>query len=243
MKRSNPSTLFPSKYSNVKKEFYDKIKNYVKEGDIFCRLGNAKVFDLLPFSWIVAGATLSNYSHAAMVVEKTDKDILIADVNPYGMSKFRVQDWLNDCIGPFVCILRPKEEHQDKIEKAVNLVKEWFNYDIKYNDSFHDVTNEETPSKLYCTQMVYEAYRRAGLPLECSLVRFADVFPRNIITNFMIKIAEASFGIAWEQLKVVVVGNENFGLLSCPELQKLFEFYSDNRKLLTIYNYFDKSSI
>jgi hypothetical protein len=239
----NPGKLFPSKYYLVKHQFIDKVQKVVEEGDIFCRLGNAKIFDLLPFSWIVSGATLSQYSHAAMVVEKTDNQIFIADVSTYGMTKQRVEDWLNDCIGPFVCVLRVKDQYKSSVPIAVNIVKNWFNHNIQYNHIFRDVSNEEVPSVLYCTQMVYEAYRRAGLKLNKAEIKFSEVFPRNSITNVIISIAEKYFNLKWEDLTTIVVGNENFGLLACAELMKICEFYSDNARLFVLYDYFEQSKI
>jgi len=239
----NPGKLFPSKYYLVKQQFVNKIQHSVQEGDIFCRLGNAKIFDLLPFSWIISGATLSQYSHAAMVIEKINNQILIADVSTYGMTKQRVEDWLNDCIGPFVCILRVKDQYKSVVPTAVSLVKDWFNHNIQYNHTFRDVSNEEVPSVLYCTQMVYEAYKRAGLKLDKSKIKFSDVFPRNNITNIIISIAEKYFNLKWEDLTTVVVGNENFGLLACDELMKIYEFYSDNTKLFVLHDYFEQSKI
>lgn len=235
----NAPKIFLSKYHNVRKETVELIKDIVKPGDVLFRLGNAKVFDILPFSWIIAGLTKSQYSHASIISDIKDGVFLVIDIDIYGIREQRFIDWLDDCVGPFLGIYRVKQQYENKITQVINLCKKWLENDVGYNFNFADVSQEEQPKSLYCTQLVYEAFRRAAnLSLSKSKVKFRDLIQENetffkkvLDSPIMKKFIQENFYLNLDTLEIIVVGNDDYGLMACEEFEPVVTLMSDGNKV------------
>jgi hypothetical protein len=78
----------------------------VKPGDILCRLGNGYLFGVFWFSNFIANVTHSRYSHAAMITDVYEDDIVIIDVSNNGMRRQFAAEWTDEVWGQDILVVR-----------------------------------------------------------------------------------------------------------------------------------------
>jgi hypothetical protein len=234
--------LIKSKYAHIRQEVAKFLLKFIQPGDILFRLGNAKAFNVIPFSFIVAGVTQSHYSHAAMIANIENNVVNVADVDIYGFQIKDLPSWLNDCIGPFLGVYRLKDFDETKKQKVIDLFKKWRNLTILYNSNFIDVNTDfdnHDPVVLYCTQMVDAVCRYLGYEMKKSKIKLSEAPGIASVPEVVIDIATKKFGVNLNQ-DMVVVGNENLGLLANEELEPLAVIVSDGTNWQTVKGKYQK---
>ena len=183
----------------------------IQPGDIICRKGNAFVYGLVPFSEFICYLTGSKYSHAALVINVNNDDILVADVNTTGLRRQYITDWCDDIRGDDIAVLRYVGGQSKLIRRlAVENAIQVLNIDPIYDDEFLD-NNEGV--NWYCVELVCWCYLRAGVLL-------CDDVPIHQLPNWKKWLNPiATFHGVDYNARVWCVGNEKIGLLSSPHLQ------------------------
>lgn len=180
----------------------------VKPGDIICRLGNAYVYGYIWFSKFISTVTKSDYSHAAMVCDVTEDDILLADVNTSGLRRQFVTDWCDDIRGDHIAVLRFKGD--EKISQcAVEEIKSIFRIDPRHENELLD---SDDGRNFYCVELVCWCYRKCGIVL-CEEVKICELPGwRKWMTAMSVL-----HGVDVNK-KIMCVGNSKIGLLSSSHL-------------------------
>ncbi len=142
---------------------FDVLTNFakvVRTGDILFRRSDARGAFGLPFMRLVARATKSLYTHAAIAY--WDNDILrVAEVTDTGVVEFRFIDWYTLCIGETFAAYRLKLPYDSDLavlnfQEQINaMLTEDADYDYNFDD----------PKRLYCTEAVWQIYKNCGFTL------------------------------------------------------------------------------
>lgn len=160
----------------------------IEEGDLVFRRGLG-----LASNFIVSSDRLGLYSHTGIIVRKNDSLLVLHAVpgeHPKGKKETlkleRIDQFYDRKRAKAGAILRPKisiELRHVAANSALNLFNEGITFDHKYN--LLDT------SQMYCTEMVWFAYQRAGIDISqnkrthVKLAMFNDdyIFPSDIYAN------------------------------------------------------------
>lgn len=189
----------------------------VKTGDIFFRLGHETYWGL-PFSQLVATATQSKYSHASVALVDRD-EIWLAEVNLGGTYQLRFLDWADFCFGGFE-VWRPTYDFN--VERTLEIaVREFLAADMPYDLKF----DYGSTRKVYCTKSVEMIWELADLPPLCKPMLAKDVmawwaYQLLRLGDPIARLAGASIPL---NEKLWFVGNQNMGLMSSPNLTRVFK--------------------
>jgi hypothetical protein len=196
---------------SARKYVFQKMKEFgVKPGDILCRKGNAYTYAMFPFSEFICYLTGSEYSHAALVVDTSDDDILIADVNTTGLRRQFLVDWCDDVRGNNVSILRYNGN-----EAVVKLAVENTKTILRLDPSHGEFLDNESDNNFYCVELVIWAYLRSGVLL-CEDIPICKLPKWRRGYNFLARLHGVDYNAS-----VWCVGNKDFGLLSSPHLSEV----------------------
>lgn len=204
------------------------LKMDVQPGDIVCRLGNSYVYGHFWFSKFIANLTKSKYSHACMVMDVTDDDILFADVNTTGLRRQYAIDWVDDIRGEDILVLRYNSDPlipKLAVENAKSVIQMDASNDLELLDN-------DDGRNFYCVELVCWCYLRAGAVL-CEGVPIGKLPGWSKLYNVFAKVH--GFDIT---RPVLCVGNENIGLLSSENLTEVGRIslptkHRTKRKVLT----------
>lgn len=190
----------------------------LQTGDILYRASNAKGPLGLPFSRLVARATKSDYSHAAIVLMQNE-EIYVLEVNDQGTLKLRFIDWLDTCYTKHFSVYRLKEINQLIIDLLEKEIRQVLKNDPDYDFNFSD------PDKYYCTESVALIYERIGHPLIKPQLIKDVVSP---LIYYILKTGSWLFSLFSEtslsfNQPLYFVGNEQHGMMSS---EKTFCVYS-----------------
>lgn len=160
-------------------EVYDAFKKVAKTGDILFRRSDARGAFGLPFMRLVANATKSPYTHAAICY--WDNSILrVAEVTDTGVVEFRFIDWYTLCIGQTFAVYRQTDNsikdaivyydgYVTRLDIQILLmgqITKMLDEDCDYDFNFDD------PKRLYCTEAIWQIYKNCGFNLcEPSLIK------------------------------------------------------------------------
>lgn len=162
----------------------------------------------IPFSSIIAATSGSEYSHAAMVLDG-GQDPLMLEVGPNGMGRLFFREWLDDIRGNDVLFLRYcAPDAASVISKVSGLILVELDRDPDYNSDF-----SLSPERLYCVQLPYLLYERAGASLG-NPTRFCDLPGWSMVSELV-----ALAGNINRETPVYHVGNSREGLLSSSKLK------------------------
>lgn len=133
----------------------------LQTGDILYRASDSRGPLGLPFSRLVAVATKSRYSHAALVCVQAGQPHVV-EVNETGTAVVPFEEWLLTCYGRTLAVYRLKAEHlTPEVQLAMQArIDEIVAADPEYDFAF------STPDRLYCTESVVDVYQRAGFSLQ-----------------------------------------------------------------------------
>jgi hypothetical protein len=181
----------------------------VRPGDILCRKGNAYSYAVFPCSEFICYLTGSEYSHAALVIDVTDDDILIADVNTTGLRRQYLVDWCDDVRGSNVLILRYNGD-ETVVKLAVENTKTILQLDSSHGE-FLDNESEFFP----CVELCVWSYLRSGVLL-CKDTTICKLPNWRRSYNFLVRLHGVN-----PLMSIWCVGNKNIGLLSSPHLKEV----------------------
>jgi hypothetical protein len=103
---------------------------------------------------VIRGVTGSEYTHCGILVNREGKPHVLEAVTPV-VRYTPLQDWLNQGWKGYYAHFRPKEISDAKIATAVAEAKKLLGkpYDLQYM-----LTDE----RIYCSELIYKAYRRGA---------------------------------------------------------------------------------
>lgn len=204
-----PGPLYHERFAIV-----DLVKQNMRSGDILYRASDAKGPLGLPFTRLVASATNSEYSHAAiMFVENGEPNVL--EVNDQGTLRYRLLDWIDTCYGKTFSIYRLKDLNEVKEDLLLKEIYKFLDEDPDYDLTF------SSDDKYYCTESVIEIYRRAlNLELDPGSLIKDVVAPWKY---YLLRGGSEIFSIFGTSLpfdkRLYFVGNEKRGMMSSPLTQ------------------------
>ena len=202
----NPGPLYKERFQIVQ-----RIKQDMRTGDILYRYSDARGPLGIPFTRMVANATKSEYSHAAMlIISEGEPEVL--EVNDEGTLKYRLLDWIDTCYGNNFSVYRLKDLDDEKEAKLKEQMNKFLEEDPDYDLTF------SSSDKYYCTESVIEIYKRAfDLQLD------PGYYIKDIVTGWRYTLlywgcwAFQIFGTSLPfDKKLYFVGNETQGMMSSP---------------------------
>ena len=116
MEQQQKELFKPGPLNKDRFNIVQQIKQDMRTGDILYRYSDAKGPLGLPFTRLVANATKSEYSHAAMLIVN-DGEPEVLEVNDEGTLKYRFLDWIDTCYGKNISVYRLKDLDDDKEAK------------------------------------------------------------------------------------------------------------------------------
>ena len=197
----------------------DEIKAIgIRNGDIFFRQTDTKGAFGIPFGYLVAKMTHSNFSHASVARVEGD-EVYLLEVNDRGVVKERLIDWLDYCVGEGVQICRLINQPSDFDALVTAEIDRFFAEDFTY-----DFTYSLVPKQYYCTRSVCEIYQKAGVILmEPKTVKesvdswqYMIFYP---INKLIMVVSGKGFDTAQ---KFYFVGNKTQGMLASPLIHTLY---------------------
>lgn len=137
-----------------------EMKKLIKNGDILFRLSDARGPFNLPFMKLVAKATKSEFTHAA-IAYWDGGELYVMEATDIGMMVYRFVDWLAFCIDEKFQVWRSKNGLLD-FEETILMqeIKRIADLDPDYDFNFND------QDKFYCTELVAYLYAKIGTPLQ-----------------------------------------------------------------------------
>ena len=146
-------------YRAQTREIVPLIDAVAQPGDVILRRGHFQVLGLIPYSDLLAYLGQSLFSHAALVYERVEGHLLVLDIGPYGLQRRYLEDFLIE--GPEnVVVLRLVPEELDALPGVLGRARELVEADV-----LHDFPYGSSPDDYYCSELVDECYRAAGVPL------------------------------------------------------------------------------
>lgn len=212
-------TLDAEPLANRKEIVADMMKIPLQTGDILFRHSNARGPFGIPFSWLVAKLTNSDYSHASVVVMENGQPEVF-EISDKGTLKYRLIDWLDFVVGGKMHVYRLKKMNDGIRFRLQTVIYEMLNEDADYDFSFAD------PTKYYCVEAVAEVYKRAGIPLvEPELMKdvvkpwqYRIIAPINAIVR---RLTGKGFDVT---TPLYYVGNSKRGMMSSPLIKPVKRF-------------------
>ncbi|MGQ9649771.1 MAG: YiiX/YebB-like N1pC/P60 family cysteine hydrolase [Phycisphaerae bacterium] len=200
------------KFNEQAKRDVPVLEPVLKEGDIIFRLSRTPLAGgLVDFSKVVAEATESDLSHAALIYRIAPDGVILVDVSPVGISRRYLVDWYQDGTWNTV-VRRLRPEYQYLVPLVLAEVDRLIAEDVIYDEKF--VPDDD---RFYCTELIDHCFRVAGRPL-ARRIRIKD-FPNNSLIMY---IGCAIGGIDMNN-EVVVAGNERIGLFSSSMLETVID--------------------
>jgi len=190
-------------------------------GDIFLRLGNEKYLGI-SFSHLVARATKSEFSHAAIGIKQYGHMWAI-EQNGFGCSLQRIVDHIDLALSGRLFIVRLKDINEDIIARLDKSITKYLDQDPDYNFNFQPDTG-----KYYCTQAVAHMYEDAGITLVKPEMpgKLMDNLAKFLVPpiNSIFKLASKGQRCLPMDIPVYIVGNKEHGILSSPLLRPIADF-------------------
>lgn len=207
-----PIPVSVEKFNEQAKQDVPVLEPVLKEGDIIFRLSRTPLAGgLVDFSKVVAEATESDLSHAALVYRVAPDGIILVDVSPVGISRRYLVDWYQDGTWNTV-VRRLRPEYQYLVPLVLGEVDRLIAEDVLYDQKF--IPDDD---RFYCTEFIDHCFRVAGRPL-APRIRIKD-FPNNGLVMY---IGCAIGGIDMNN-EVVVAGNQRIGLFSSSMLETVID--------------------
>jgi hypothetical protein len=197
------TSWFPYRHEVAK-----QLLSILKPGDVFVRKGNHTVAHIIPFSGFVEWLTNSPYSHATLVYEVTDTDVLLAEVSDYGMRRIYLIDWLDEVNGPDFQVLRYNGFPPLVTNKLIKQARKYIAADMPYNTAL----DYEQDNTLYCVQFIYKCFESASVQLAPG--KSLKEMPR---WNYFLRILARILRYDTDK-PMYFVGNEKMGMLSSDTL-------------------------
>jgi hypothetical protein len=143
-------------------------RNVLRDGDIVCRLGDARVVrGKVALSRFIALATGSPFSHAGIVAIE-DGSAVVYDCSSAGIQRQPFEVWMLDSIGP-LGVKRLKAEHRKDIAGVMDYCRAAFDRQVPFDYGFR-----MEDDALYCLELTEKAFRSQGLALS-EPVRIGDL--------------------------------------------------------------------
>jgi lysophospholipase L1-like esterase len=131
----------------------------LRDGDIVFRMGDARfLYDVLPFSRFLAGASGSRFSHTGIVAIE-DGSPVVYDCTKRGVGRAPFAVWILDNVGAFG-VKRLKADRRRAIPGVLSYCRKVFEEQVPFDYSF-----DLDDSAFYCLEMTEKAFRSQGLAL------------------------------------------------------------------------------
>jgi hypothetical protein len=188
------------------------VEPVLKEGDILFRLSQTQVLGgLVDFSKMIADASESDLSHAALVYRVASDGVIIMDITPTGVSRRYLVDWYHDGTSNVV-VRRLKPEYQYLVPVVLAEADKLIAQHVLYDDKF--IPDDD---RFYCTELVDCCFRAAGHPL-AGRIRIKDLPQYGLVMHI-----GCAIGGIDNSNEVVVAGNDRIGLFSSPMLETVID--------------------
>jgi hypothetical protein len=197
------------------RQWNDWADDHLQNGDIVFMRGDCYIMmGTVNFSEISTDLTDSRFSHIGLVGIDNGQ-AYVYDIRNEGCLKTRFGELLAHRQLHQIAIKRHREATPAKLVTTVAYCRAIYNTHPKYDDQLK-LDND----RLYCTELVQEAYRRAGIRLsEPVVIQDLPNYGRHIRT---LQFVRAVKSIELDQ-PVLLPGNEQFGVWSNPDLELILD--------------------
>lgn len=197
------------------REWNDWADSHLQNGDIIFMRGDCYVLmGTVNFSDLSTDMTDSRFSHIGLVA-MDDGKAYVYDIRSEGSLRTRFGDLLAHDRLHQVAIKRHREASIESLAQVADYCRGVFGRREKYDDQLK-LDND----RLYCTELVGNAYQQIGLPLsEPIAIRDLPNYDRHLKAISFVKTVTK---IEPEQA-VLVPGNDQFGIWANPSLDLILD--------------------
>ncbi len=197
------------------REWNDWADTYLQNGDIVFMRGDCyMLLGTVNFSELSTDLTDSRFSHIGMVAVE-DGEAYVYDIRNKGCLRTRFGELLAHRQLHQVAIKRHREASAESLVQAAAYCRNVFQRREKYDDQLK-LDND----RLYCTELVVNAYEQAGFSLsEPVAIQDLPNYERHVTA---IQFVGAVTTIEPDQL-VLLPGNEQFGVWASPQLDLILD--------------------
>jgi hypothetical protein len=194
-------------------------REVLREGDIVFRLGNARTLvGLFPFSWFLASASGSRYSHTGIVAVE-DGAPVVYDSTKFGVRRQPFHVWVLDNVGS-IGVKRLRADRRQHIPGVIGFCRNVYEEQVPFDFEF-----SLDDAKLYCLEMTEKAFRSQGLqlsePVRLGDMERLDQFPLSAFLFVHCSTLSLEHPISLEQ-SVYLPGNDQHGIWSSPLLETVY---------------------
>lgn len=196
-------------------EWNDWADGHLQNGDIVFMRGDCyMLLGTVNFSELSTDLTDSRFSHIGLIAVE-DGQAYVYDIRNTGTLRTRFGDLLAHRQLHQIAIKRHRDASPEALERAADYCRSVFQNHEKYDDQLK-LDNK----RLYCTELVENAYQKAGIRLS-QPVAIKDL-PNYDQHLKAIQLVRAVTTIEPEQA-VLLPGNEQFGVWANPQLDLILD--------------------
>ena len=197
---------------------------HLRSGDlVFVRSNYRLLLGTFNLSEFLSQLTDSPFSHVGFVVVEQGVPV-VYDASDRGVTSQAFERFVTKGKIERVAVMRPAESCQGAVAKAVAFVQLHERERTKFDSRF-----EPGSERLYCTELVIEAYRQGGIEL-CEPNVIGQLPGLTTVTPTSLRMAKWATGLS-EQDRVWLPGNREEGLYSSSYLTSVLEPVDDGNVL------------
>ncbi|HZT81664.1 MAG TPA: YiiX/YebB-like N1pC/P60 family cysteine hydrolase [Gemmataceae bacterium] len=189
-------------------------RQYLQDGDILLRLGEARTVVGLDFSRLAAHVSCSAFSHSGLAHWR-DGTVWVYDTAKEGVRDQPFEVWLLDITDEIFAVHRLRPEYRDRIPAAVDYCRRAWLRQVPFDRHF-----APDDDALYCVELTEKAYRHAGVELS-EPIRICDL--PNYHTKPLLRCTLKALSPIGMSNPVYVAGNDRFGLRASPKLELVYQ--------------------
>jgi hypothetical protein len=191
-------------------------KENVQSGDILFIQGESHILlGLVNFSQVCMQLTDSRFSHVA-VAAREGSELVVYDIIRDGARRTPWGDFVGDRRVHTLAVKRLRPEYRDRIPAALAYCRQVYESGVPFDQSFQ-LGND----RLYCSELIEIAFRKAGLPLSAT-VRI-DQLPGYAKLRAPTKqLLETATPLRSSQ-EVLIPGNDTQGIWASPCLELVLD--------------------
>ena len=188
----------------------------LQTGDLVFTRGNYyMLLGAINFTDLATKMCQADFSHVGIVVIEDNRPF-VYDISDTGLEATPFEAYVTRQGYQTVAVRRPHESVYASLPKCVDYLRQQREKKVRFDRKF--VLNNE---QLYCTELIYEAYKDAGIIL-CQPIAVGDLPGKHVVQPAMMYMAKKYTGLR-DDSTLICIGNESYGIYGSPYFSQLLE--------------------
>lgn len=189
-------------------------QQHVQTGDLVFTRGSYPMFlGAVNFSDVICKVCDGELSHVGIAVVE-EGQVVVYDITDDGMKCTPFGRYVNRSSYQSVSIYRPRPEYYAALPKVVAYLREHYRRGTRFDHRF-----QEGEDRLYCSELVVNAYRHGGVPL-CTTIKLSELPGLRTLSPTLRRMAQWKTGLE-DDTPLYVIGNSEYGIIGSVALEKV----------------------